>query len=236
MTKRTYTDDELIARVWDVEEIKKLVYKRGVYIANGWQERELAELWVSDPAAKETASYGKNTGWYVGLDAIAAWYVRPQGAGYMAHDPASTGLVELAADGKTAKALFYCIAEKTEKDASGETKALWLPHKAGYDLMKEDGVWKIWHLVEAIDLVSEAGQDYGAQSPYPDYEADPIFADFGTPTVPCLCHDAAFNWWDDYPPMPEPYDTFTPAISYGPEGYQPPKGKHYGAGEGRNYQ
>ena len=28
MSKRTYTDDELIVRVWDVEEIKKLANKR----------------------------------------------------------------------------------------------------------------------------------------------------------------------------------------------------------------
>lgn len=233
---RTYTDDELIRRVWDVEEIKKLVYRRGVYIANGWQARELKELWVSDPGLQKTASYGKNTGWYVGLDAISAWYVKPHGAGYMAYEPASTGLVELAGDGKTAKGLFYCIGQLTQAGPDGRVKALWTPHKAGFDFVKENGQWRIWHVMEAVDLVNEAGRDYGEQSPYPDYENDPIFADFGTPTVPCLCHDAAFNWWDDYPPMPEPYDTFSDDISYGPEGYKPPKDKHYGAGEGRNYK
>ncbi len=230
---RTYTDEELILRVWDVEEIKKLVYKRGVYIANAWNERELDELWVSDPALQKTASFGQNTGWYVGMDAIRQWYVKPRGAGYMACHPASTGLVELAGDGKTAKGLFYCIAQETEANGDGTARALWLPHKLGLDFVKEADGCKIWHLIRAIDLVNEAGATYGDQSPYIDYEKDPIFSDFGEPTVPCLTHDATFNWWDDYPPMPEPYDTFTDAISYGPEGWKPPKEKHYGAKEGK---
>ena len=235
MAKRTYTDDELIRRVWDVEEIKKVIYKRGVYTANAWQERELDELWVSEPEHKKTASFGRNTGWYVGMDTIRGWYVKPHGAGYMAYDPASTGLVELAGDGKTAKALFYCISQRTTPNGDGTAKALWWPHKLAVDMAKENGQWKIWHLVEAVDLASEAGEDYRAQSPYIDYEKDPIFSEFGEPTVKCLSHDATFNWWDDYPGLPEPYDIFTDDISYGPEGYKPPKGKHYGAKEGGNY-
>ena len=38
MSNRTYTDDELIRRVWDVEEIKKLANKRVFYQINGWRE------------------------------------------------------------------------------------------------------------------------------------------------------------------------------------------------------
>jgi hypothetical protein len=233
MAARTYTDEELLARVWDVEEIKKLVYKRGVYIANGWNQRELDELWVSDPELKKSASFGKNTGWYVGMDAIAAWYVKPHGVGYMAFHPASTGLVELAGDGKTAKGLFYCIAQETTPNGDGTARALWIPHKIGFDFVKEADGWKIWHAIAAIDLVNEAGETYNDQDPYMDYETNPVFVDFGTPTVPCLTHDVTFNWWDDYPPMPEPYETFTPDISYGPEGWKAPKEKHYGAKEGK---
>ena len=44
MNKRAYTDDELIRRVWDVEEIKKLASKRVYYQANEWRDRELDEL------------------------------------------------------------------------------------------------------------------------------------------------------------------------------------------------
>lgn len=236
MFKKDYTDDELIRRVWDIEEIKKLVYKRGVYIANDWRARELDELWVREPENQKTASFGKNIGWYVGMDNIRAWYVREHGAGYMAFHPASTGLVELAGDGRTAKGLFYSIAQETESNGDGTAKALWMPEKIAFDFIKEGDEWKIWHFVAAVDLVSEAGENYSAQDPYPHYETDPVMVEFGTPTVPCLCHDGTFNWWDDYPSMPYPYETFTDDISYGPEGWKAPKGKHYGAGEGRNYQ
>ena len=234
MYKKDYTDDELIRRVWDIEEIKKLVYKRGVYIANDWREREIDELWVKEPEHQKTAAFGKNIGWYVGLDNIRAWYNKKHGDGYMAFPPASTGLVELAGDGKTAKGLFYSIANETEANGDGTAKALWMPEKLAFDFIKEGDQWKIWHLVAAVDLISEAGTDYSDQDPYPDHAKD--LADFGEPTVRELIHDGAFNWWDDYPSMPEPYETWSDDISYGPEGWKPPKGKHYGAREGRNYK
>ncbi len=259
--KRTYTDDELIRRVWDVEDIKKLVYKRGVYQANEWRERELRELWVAGEDAKKTASFGRNTGFYVGMDAIYGYYVekhardrREQLAAIAAADPAvenadgnlnrgclsshpaTTGLVELAGDGKTARALFYAIATETWALPDGTAKAIWAPEKLAFDFLKEDGQWKIWHLVAATDLTCEAGTDIHDQDPYPHYEADPVQLEFGTPTIPCITHDATFNWWDDYPPMPKPYDTFDPADSYGPEGFHAPEVFQFAGGEGRNYK
>ena len=41
---RQYTDEELIQRVWDVEEIKKLIHKRVIYIANEMRKEELNDL------------------------------------------------------------------------------------------------------------------------------------------------------------------------------------------------
>ena len=60
--------------------------------------------------------------------------------------------------------------------------------------------------------------------------------EFGTPTIPMVTHDATFNWWDNYPPMPRPYETFADEISYGPEGYHKPETFQLGAQEGRNYR
>lgn len=99
---RTYTDDELIRRVWDVEEIKKLANKRVYYQANEWRDKELDELWTTEN--QKTASFGSNTGFYVGLDSIRKWYsARTGGTGFLTSHPISTGLVELAEEGKTAK-------------------------------------------------------------------------------------------------------------------------------------
>ena len=60
---RQYTDEELIQRVWDVEEIKKLIHKRVIYITNEMRKEELNDLWVQDPNHQKTASFGRNTGW-----------------------------------------------------------------------------------------------------------------------------------------------------------------------------
>jgi hypothetical protein len=242
------SDEELMTRLWDVEEIKKTVYKRGYYIANEWRQKELDELWVRDSAHQATASMGKNTGWYVGMDNIRAYYVTKHQAdrekqladissadpsvantpenlhiGCFSNHPATTGLVEIADDGKTAQALFYSIAHETQAEPDGTASAVWVPEKQAYDLVKEDGCWRIWHVVQAVDSELPVGGNFAADEPYVDYSTDPILKEFGTPTVPCLCHDATFNWWDNYPPEPKPYATWSDEISYGPEGYHPPE-------------
>lgn len=227
---RIYTDDELIRRVWDVEEIKKLANKRVYYQVNQWSERELDELWTAEQ--RDTASFGSNTGFYVTLDSIRKWYTtRPSGTGVLASRPISTGLVELAGDGKTAKGLWYCIGQETVPG-----KAMWVTGKVAIDFVKEGDDWKIWHVVEANDLTGGAGEHYSEGDPYWNPETDPVVKEFGTPDVSVLTHDPNFNWWDDYPAMPEPYETFCDDISYGPEGFKPPHNKGFNAGEGRNYK
>lgn len=227
---RTVTDEELIRRVWDVEEIKKLANKRVYYQANQWRERELDELWTG--TRKDTASFGANTGYYVGLDSIRAWYTaQAGGTGTLVSRPISTGLVELAGDGATAKGLWYCIGQETVPG-----RALWITGKVAMDFVKEDGGWKIWHVVEANDLSGGAGENYSAGSPYWEPETDPVVRAFGTPDVAVLTHDPNFNWWDDYPAMPQPYETWSDELSYGPEGFRPPRNKGFNAKEGGNWR
>lgn len=257
-----FSDEELMTRLWDVEEIKKQVYRRGYYVANEWRARELDELWVKDPQLQKTASFGRNIGWYVGMDAIRGYYVdhhtdlrqqqlsaihsaNPAIAdipanlhiGCIANHPATTGLVEIAGDGKTAKALFYSNGQETQANADGTATAMWIPQKQAYDFVKEDGQWKIWHLTTAVDSSLEAGEVFENEDPITDYDNDPIMLEFGEPTIRCLTHDATFNWWDNYPPVPEPYETWSDDISYGPEGYRPPSDFFYWrSGEGRNFR
>ena len=106
------------SRVWDVEEIKKLMSRRVYYIANEWRARELDELWVSDPEHQKTASFGRNTGYYVGMEEIRKYYVdrhlaeMGDGTGYLSNHPVSTGLVREAEDGRTAKGMWYSIAQE----------------------------------------------------------------------------------------------------------------------------
>jgi hypothetical protein len=150
--------------------------------------------------------------------------------------PASTGLVELAGDGKTAKGMWYCISQETSALPDGTADARWMMEKLAIDFVKEEDSWKIWHLVIATDLHSKAGEDYSEQPVYLNWDQDLIKTEFGAPTIEVLTHDSTFNWWDNYPFMPTPYESFTDAISYGPEGFVPPINKGLNAKEGRNYQ
>lgn len=247
-----YSNEQLIARVWDVEEIKKVVHKRVYYIAGDRRQEELDDLWVSLADNKKTASFGRNWGYYVGMDEIKKYYVdshngklsiqqKDNGAagpnvGNLYSHPASTGLVRLAGDGKTAKGMWYCIAQETLAKPDGTADARWMLERIAIDFIKEGEQWKIWHMVIAADLNCEAGEDYSKQPVYVDWDTDTVKCEFGKPAIEVLTHDSTFNWWDDYPFIPQPYDTFTDDISYGPEGFRTPINKGLNAGEGRNYK
>jgi hypothetical protein len=249
---KTYSDEELMFRVWDVEEIKKVVHKRVYYIADDRRSDELSDLWVSDPVHQKTASFGRNWGYYVGMDEIKQYYIDRHKAhlerqkienkadginiGNLYAHPASTGLVELSGDRKTAKGMWYCISQETTALPDGTADARWMLEKLAIDFVREDSGWKIWHLVIATDLHSEAGEDYSKQPVYIDWNQDVVKQEFGAPTIEALTHDSTFNWWDGYPFMPTPYETFSDAISYGPEGFVPPVNKGLNANEGRNFR
>ncbi|NTV91224.1 MAG: SnoaL-like domain-containing protein [Clostridiales bacterium] len=232
---RSYTDEELIQRVWDVEYIKKLMNSRVYYIANGWRSREIDEMWVSEEENRSTASFGRNWGYYVGMASITEYYVtkhiNESNIGRLSCHPVSTGLVNLAEDGKTAKGMWYAISQDTSVNPGsipdkhdGMPTALWTMEKIAVDFIKEADGWKIWHMIIATDLTTGAGEDYGKQPVYPIPGSDPVREEFGRPDIEMLTHDNLFNWWDNYPPMPMPYVTFSDDISYGPEGHPDYKG------------
>lgn len=108
--------------------IKQLMHKR-VFLQT-WDRRqeELDTLWVTELEWKKTASYGSNWGYYVGMEAIRGYYVDAHQAhleeqraangaeelnlGNMYAHPLTTGLVEVARDGQTAKGLWYSIGNE----------------------------------------------------------------------------------------------------------------------------
>ena len=128
-------------------------------------------------------------------------------------------IIEVADDGKTARGLWYCISQETVPTSETEADARWYMEKLAIDFLKEDGVWKIWHVVVATDLQSEAGANYMEQKVYLPDEENPAYVEFGTPTIPMLTHNVMFNWLDNYPAPPAPYATFDEDNSYGPEGH-----------------
>ena len=242
--QQVYTDYEMACRIWHVEEIKHVMSRRSYYYANDMRREELNDLWVTSPEYRETASFGRNWGYYVGMDAISNYYVvshyeqrKAELAAYHAADPSvslseenlgygsgqmhpvNTPVVEIAGDGKTARGLWYSVGHDTIGRPGGNSDALWQSEVIGADFVLEGDQWKIWHLVIATDFSLQAGEAFDEQPVYPEPGTDPIENEFGTPTIPMLTHDMTFMYEDDYPSWPRPYFTFSMKNSYAPQGH-----------------
>ena len=227
-----YTEDEMIQRIWAVEEVKKLISRRSYYIANGLRKEELDELWVNAPELRATASFGGNWGFYVGMKEIERWYVsecmdrlRREGengeefmTGYSSFRPVTTPLVKVAGDRRTARGLFYSIGEESWNTREG-AKGYWFNEKIAVDCVNENGSWHIWHMVIANDFTTPCGRALSSIELYPEEKDNISRSLFGTPTIAMTVHDARFNWCDNYPAMPEDYESFDILKSYAPEGH-----------------
>jgi hypothetical protein len=78
------------------------------------------------------------------------------GAGYewVMHTQ-ETPVIEVAGDGKTAKGIWYSIGiavrANVKSDLSYTKNTQWMWEKYAVDFIKEDGEWKIWHLINVMD-------------------------------------------------------------------------------------
>lgn len=164
--KREFTDEELIARVWDQEEIRNLIGRFTYYEAANRRAEALERFWVRRPENQATASFGRNWGFITGMDAIRAYYVdrsRFGGKGTAMMHPLSTKLVCEAEDGQTAQGLWMGIAYETAPNGAGELEAKWINERMAVDFLREDGEWRIWHMFIGTNYVVSAGTSYVEQ-------------------------------------------------------------------------
>ncbi len=238
-----YSEDERIRRVWDRELLQDLMGRRAYYDAAEMRREELNALWVTLPENRATASLGRNWGYYVGMDSISAYYAARHeeqlwqrlrdwnasdsaiactrenlGWGSMSMYTVTTPVIVIAGDGKTARGLWYSMGQETIGTPEG-AQAWWVCEKQAADFIRENGQWKIWHLILSNDFYSPVGGDFGDEPVYYDHDENMLRKEFGHCDVPLKVHDEIFNWCDNYPPMPEPYFTYSPRDSYAPEGH-----------------
>lgn len=238
-----FTQEEEVARIWDKENCVQLINRHSYYYSNDMRREELDDLWVQKPENKETASLAYNNGYYVGMNEVARHYVGDREAqlyqrleGYIAQDPSieakkenlglgtsqmhtsTTPLVYIADDGKTARYLGYQLGyqamgkNKTDADCFFEFGLIFA------DLKKEEGIWKIWHLVLEHDHTVEVGTAYADVPVYRPEEEDPLRTDWGDPTIAQDVFKPFFGWEYIYQDMPKPHDTYNEKESYGPNG------------------
>ena len=221
------SDLENMKRVWYAEQIKDLMSRRAMYSANEERAKELDELWVKEPIHMASASFGRNYGYYVGMDAIRAYYLYSHekkvksynGKGYCEVHPVGTPYVLLAEDGMSARGLWYSIGQETYPDMNGKPIPYWTNDRLAADFVLEKDGWKIWRLLISNDVWAIAGRPISEVPVRIPEEKDWIKKEFGTPTVPMKVHDPLYLWSDGYPDIPEFYDTLDASNSFGPEGH-----------------
>ena len=165
----------------DQQEIQNIMSWHVMYHCYGLHHDELENIWVNEPENRATASFGQNQGFMVGYDSIWENYVEGHdtswlssaksycenngiditgwtdeeilevygGVGQLLLHVTTTAIIEVAEDGQTAKAFWYSPGMIAESGQSGNT--IWEAY--GVDFVKEDGVWKMWHLHMFTDFM-----------------------------------------------------------------------------------
>ena len=168
-------------RALDAQEIQNVMTWHVMYHCWGLHHDELENIWVQEPENKATATFGQNQGFMVGYDSIWEAYVEGHdtswlasaksycqnnnidiegwtdeeilevygGVGQLLLHVTTTACIEVAQDGKTAKAYWYSPGMICESGQTGNT--IWEAY--GADFVKEDGVWKLWHLHMFTDFM-----------------------------------------------------------------------------------
>ncbi len=165
----------------DQQEIQNIMSWHVMYHCYGLHKDEMETIWVNEPENRATASFGQNQGFYVGYDSIweayvdghdSSWLTTAKnycannnidiegwtdeeilevygGVGQLLLHVTTTAIIEVADDGQTAKCFWYSPGMIAESGQTGNT--IWEAY--GVDFVKEDGVWKMWHLHMFTDFM-----------------------------------------------------------------------------------
>ncbi len=135
--------------------------------------------------------------------------------------PLTAPVIEVAADGETAKGLWFCLGCDAEVTEAGPVANWTWGYFAG-DFVYEDDDWKIWHLQYLNDVDSLCGQSWGRPvTPYPELPEFAPLKDFALPPYTVQREIRALYTPQrpatEVPRIPEPYNTFSETFSYGME-------------------
>ena len=194
------------------------------YYHTAFRNKEYIDLWAKRDDDLLVMPWGS----YQGFEGVKACYMKDHGdrsdpkvldslkGAVMMHEM-DTEVIEVAEDGKSAKALWQFQAADTRVTACGPL-SIW---KIGYmaaDLVEEDGEFKVLNLLYALDIDHPCAEPWTEPS---KYAPDPEFAAFDIPepqpTVPMEVYRAysVDRPYQELPKMPVPYTTLAETFSYG---------------------
>jgi len=201
--RKTISDAERALAMWQVQNVMS---KHAHYHAAGMHLEELADIWVDEKGPNADTATFASPSWIMHgiagvknnygqgnqankvqeLEAVSKLYPEiknsPENLG-VGHEYAmhtnTTPIIEIAGDGKTAKGTWYSPGMGLSARIQGSNVSyggtfFW--EKYGGDFIKENGVWKIWHLQMWYDwtpsfpesMTSSIGQGRGGGPPSGD--------------------------------------------------------------------
>jgi hypothetical protein len=139
------------------------LFSKYMYLHNAFHDSEIINLWAKKGTPGIRAQYSNN-GVYTSWESITQYHSdRPAPKGKLIVHYTTTPIIEVAADGRTAKGLWIVSGVEsglTDPEIAAQApdymydpgavdgKRVWqhmVLLKYGVDFLREDGEWKIWH-------------------------------------------------------------------------------------------
>ncbi len=237
----SWTTEELVSRWEDRRAIKNLMGKYAYCFLIKREASIFPDFW----SRRADVSLGLNEGYYVGPEAVAGYYsflaekaaaaeaaIRRafpeetkeagpdfQGLGELEYVALSTPVIVRAEADDTAKGVWYDHGARAEVGPAGPVSH-WVWRSYAVDFVKEDGAWKIWHMLVSEDVNHPCGEDWTQpKKARAEIEAFAPLKELcpPSPTHPCAVRSL---YHPNRPPAPlpqppVPYDCFENTFSYG---------------------
>ncbi len=239
---RYFDSEKLLERLEWRREIRNIMGR----ISHDYSVKQEAEVYERYWSVRPDVCLGLNCGYYQGAEAVAGYYRAlgdeialssrliqekfPQelgnksqeeiyGVGMITYLPFESQVIEIADDGATAKGIWnirgsYCRLTK------GGPVSYWTFGWAAVDFIRENGVWKVWHMQLLYNINHQCGTGFCE----PEKEFEPVsgfegIEDFRMPEPNVPGALFAVFYADRpkavSPKIPEPYETFAATFSYG---------------------
>jgi len=221
------TLEERIEHVEAYQEIQNLM-SRYAYCHTAGERDEQWSLFAQNAPGLKSEIAGR--GICDGIEGVKRNWAKREGdvGGGFVHHPITTPLIEIAADGKTAKALFTSAGlEAGFTRPDGKKQARWTRVRYAVDCIKENGKWKFWHfhifVIFCCDWDKAWGDGMREFPPEDDYHGRIEHGDALKPDRPPTSDPKISSTKLLYtlprsmghvPPLPQPYETWDDSMSY----------------------
>lgn len=240
-----FTTEELVGRWEDRREIANTMVR---FISQDYLLRREKDMYDTYWSRAEDVCLGVNEGYYAGAEAVKGYYEalhrRTQleseliqkkyptrlgeksdqeiyGVGVLRAKPLDTPVIEIAADGQTAKGIWALRAMNTDLTPSGQI-SYWEWGWIAADFVLEENNWKVWHLLYLQDLYIPSDASWADSFQQKVYPEDPVYAplkefQFPEPNIKRVVRERYHTRrpFTPTPDYPVPYETFAETFSYG---------------------